>query len=36
MTKQENMIRITAIENALKELPKGRLVYKNIKGRQQP
>ena len=36
MTKQERIMRIAEIEEALKGLPKGKVFYKNIKGKQQP
>ena len=36
MTKQERIMRIAEIEEELKGLPKGKVFYKNIKGKQQP
>ncbi|MBP3870935.1 MAG: ATP-binding protein [Faecalicoccus sp.] len=36
MDKQEIMLRITQIEKELTELPKGKIFYKTIKGKEQP
>ena len=36
MTKQERMLRIAEIEQELLTLPKGRVFYKKIKGKEQP
>ena len=36
MTKQEKALRIAEIEQELTKLPKGRVSYKKIKGKEQP
>lgn len=36
MTKQEKRLRINTIEQELRTLPKGKVFYKTIKGREQP
>ena len=36
MTRQERLLRIATIEQKLMELPKGKIYYKKIKGKDQP
>lgn len=36
MTRQERLLRIATIEQELMELPKGKVFYKTIKGKEQP